>query len=478
MKKMFMSALLLSLGFLYGCSTQNTQNELIDEKPTTQVAEDLSQSTEQDTVDDDKPSQEEIINLDFVKEHMNDEQYVLVDTRINDAYIGWKVNNISRGGHIPGAVDFSANWLDVEKENKDKILQDALDTKGITTGKDIILYDTEIANAEKVKTFLQGKGFENIHIFDLSQWINDETLELEKYANYQMIVPAYIIKEIIDGAKPESFENAQTIKIVESSWGPETESYLTGHIPTAFHIDTDSFEPPPAWMLDSDENLSQWALKYGFNSNDTVIVTGNDQMAAYRLAIVLRYIGVSDVRVLNGGNDAWLAAGYKLDTDSIQPTAVNDFGANIPVNPDLVVTIPELKEYLQKPEEYILVDNRGWDEFIGETSGYSYHDKKGRIPGAVFGYAGTEGSGDLNYYRNIDNTIRNQQEVEALWKSQNIDSQKHMMFMCGSGWRVAEVLTYANVYGYDNCSIYSDGWIGWSNDPNNPFETGDPTATQ
>ena len=47
--------------------------------------------------------------------------------------------------------------------------------------------------------------------------------------------------------------------------------------------------------------------------------------------------------------------------------------------------------------------------------------------------------------------------------------------MCGSGWRAAEVLTYANVRGYDNSALYSDGWIGWSNDASNPVETGDPT---
>lgn len=70
--------------------------------------------------------------------------------------------------------------------------------------------------------------------------------------------------------------------------------------------------------------------------------------------------------------------------------------------------------------------------------------------------------------------MRNAAEIKALWKDAGIDTNKHLMFMCGSGWRAAEVLTYANVMGFDNTSLYSDGWIGWSNDTSNPTETGEP----
>ena len=225
-------------------------------------------------------------------------------------------------------------------------------------------------------------------------------------------------------------------------------------------------------MLDSDENLKKFALDYGFTKNDCVIVTGKDPMASYRIAVVLRYIGIEDVRVLNGGNDAWTRAGYELETKSNAKTPGTDFGGEIPGNPDLIDTQAELKEAL-KNTNTTLVDNRSWDEYIGKISGYSYHDKKGRIPGAVYGYAGTT-SVTLEDYRNIDNTMRNADEIKELWNSSNINTNNHLIFMCGSGWRAAEVLTYSNIMGYDNTSLYSDGWIGWSNNSENPIETGEP----
>lgn len=295
---------------------------------------------------------------------------------------------------------------------------------------------------------------------------------MKQYDNYDMIVPAVVVKDILDGKNPETFDKNKKVKIVEASWGEEKETYSKGHVPTAVHINTDSIEPPPLWMLDSDENLKKFALDYGFTKNDCVIVTGKDPMASYRIAVVLRYIGIEDVRVLNGGNDAWTSAGYELETKSNAKTPGTDFGGEIPGNPDLIDTQSELKEAL-KNTNTTLVDNRSWDEYIGKISGYSYHDKKGRIPGAVYGYSGTT-SVTLEEYRNIDNTMRNADEIKALWKSSNINTNNHLIFMCGSGWRAAEVLTYSNIMGYDNTSLYSDGWIGWSSNPKNPTETGEP----
>ena len=404
---------------------------------------------------------------------LEDDSWVIVDTRINDAYNGWKLDGVSRGGHIAGAVDFSANWLSVDNKNKEEILDEALKTKGIDKDKNIVLYDSNEEDAKVVGNYLSQKGYTNVYTYNVKEWAKEESLAMESYENYDRLVPADIVKEVIDGKIPETFEGAKNIKIVEASWGEESEAYSKGHVPTSVHINTDTVEPPPNWMLASDEELAKFALDYGFTKDDTIIVTGPDVMASYRVAVILRYIGVNDVRVLNGGNNAWVAAGYELETTSNAPVAGTDFGGEIPGNPDLIVTIPELKEEL-KSDDSVLVDNRSWEEYIGEVSGYSYHDKKGRIPGAVYGYAGTT-STTLEDYRNIDNTMRNSDEIKDLWDKAGIDINKKLIFMCGSGWRAAEVLTYANVMGYDNSALYSDGWIGWSNDASNPVETGDPT---
>ena len=446
-KASLLSALVLTMALFAGCSNEKENQKVADIEVKTIATKEL-------------------------QDKLSDDSWVVVDTRINDAFNGWKLDEVERGGHIKGAVDFSANWLTVDSKDKEKTLDKALETKGIEKDKNIVLYDANGKDAKEVANYLSEKGYKNLYTYNVADWAKDESLPMESYENYEMIVPATIVNDILDGKKPETFENSKNIKIVEASWGEESEAYSKGHVPTSVHINTDTVEPPPQWMLASDEDLAKFANDYGFTKDDTVIVTGPDVMASYRVAVVLRYIGINDVRVLNGGNDAWTSAGYELETKSNKPVAGNDFGATIPANPDLIDTQAELKEML-KDSNNVLVDNRSWDEYIGKISGYSYHDKKGRIPGAVYGYAGTSAT-TLEDYRNIDNTMRNADEIKALWKDAGIDTNKHLMFMCGSGWRAAEVLTYANVMGFDNTSLYSDGWIGWSIDTSNPTETGEP----
>lgn len=446
-KASLLSALVLTMALFAGCSNEKENQKVADIEVKTIATKEL-------------------------QDKLSDDSWVVVDTRINDAFNGWKLDEVERGGHIKGAVDFSANWLTVDSKDKEKTLDKALETKGIEKDKNIVLYDANGKDAKEVANYLSEKGYKNLYTYNVADWAKDESLPMEIYENYEMIVPATIVNDILDGKKPETFENSKNIKIVEASWGEESEAYSKGHVPTSVHINTDTVEPPPQWMLASDEELAKFANDYGFTKDDTVIVTGPDVMASYRVAVVLRYIGINDVRVLNGGNNAWTSAGYELETKSNKPVAGNDFGATIPANPDLIDTQAELKEML-KDSNNVLVDNRSWDEYIGKISGYSYHDKKGRIPGAVYGYAGTSAT-TLEDYRNIDNTMRNAAEIKALWKDAGIDTNKHLMFMCGSGWRAAEVLTYANVMGFDNTSLYSDGWIGWSNDTSNPTETGEP----
>ena len=446
-KASLLSALVLTMALFAGCSNEKENQKVADIEVKTITTKEL-------------------------QDKLSDDSWVVVDTRINDAFNGWKLDEVERGGHIKGAVDFSANWLTVDSKDKEKTLDKALETKGIEKDKNIVLYDANGKDAKEVANYLSEKGYKNLYTYNVADWAKDESLPMESYENYEMIVPATIVNDILDGNKPETFENSKNIKIVEASWGEESEAYSKGHVPTSVHINTDTVEPPPQWMLASDEDLAKFANDYGFTKDDTVIVTGPDVMASYRVAVVLRYIGINDVRVLNGGNNAWTSAGYELETKSNKPVAGNDFGATIPANPDLIDTQAELKEML-KDSNNVLVDNRSWDEYIGKISGYSYHDKKGRIPGAVYGYAGTSAT-TLEDYRNIDNTMRNAAEIKALWKDAGIDTNKHLMFMCGSGWRAAEVLTYANVMGFDNTSLYSDGWIGWSNDTSNPTETGEP----
>ena len=72
------------------------------------------------------------IDTKDLKDKVGKSDWVIIDSRVNDAFNGWKIDGVKRGGHIKGATDFSANWLKVEDKDKEKKLQEVLKTKGIT----------------------------------------------------------------------------------------------------------------------------------------------------------------------------------------------------------------------------------------------------------------------------------------------------------------------------------------------------------
>lgn len=426
-------------------------------------------SAGQPTVDD--STKIKTISTQDLQGDIGKSDWVIVDTRLNDDFNGWKMDGVTRGGHIKGAIDFSANWLKVDAKDKDKTLQAVLKTKGITADKNVVLYDANGKDAQAVADYLIKNGIKHIYKYDVKQWSSDEKLPMEAYANYQKLVPASWVHDLVSGKSPETFTGGK-YKIFEVSWGEAKNSYDKGHIPGSIHIDTDEIEAPPLWSIKSDSDLMKFALNNGITSDTTLVLCGEDTMASYRIAAIAKYLGVKDVRVVNGGLAAWKAAGYEVETTSHPKTPVESFGATAPVNKGYIVDINQAKQILADKTGSKLVDVRSWDEHIGKITGYDDLKYKGRPTGSVWGHAGSDPN-HLQDYRNIDNTMRNASEILAMWKEQGITPDQNLCFFCGSGWRAAEVLTYADVMGLKHISLYSNGWYEWSSNSANPVEVGD-----
>jgi len=136
------------------------------------------------------------------------------------------------------------------------------------------------------------------------------------------------------------------------------------------------------------------------------------------------------------------------------------------------VDIDEAKKMINSPDADI-VCVRSWNEYTGNVSGYNYIEKKGRIPGAIFGNCGSDAY-HMENYRNLDFTIREAGEVASNWENVGITPDKHLAFYCGTGWRGSEAFFNAWLMGFPKVSVYDGGWFEWSNDPKNPYETGIP----
>ncbi|MEL7833099.1 rhodanese-like domain-containing protein [Fodinibius sp. Rm-B-1B1-1] len=407
---------------------------------------------------------------------------VLIDIRPIAAYNGWTLEGEKRGGHIPSAKSIPLQWT----EYMDWI--EVLEEKNIRKEQPVIIYGYTKENSTMMAQKLDKLGFQQIMTYNhfVDEWAANWDLPLDKLPRYKHLVYPQWVKQLIDGQQPPHFDNNDYV-ICHSHYD-HIEDYRKGHIPGAIPVDTNSLESTETWNRRSPEELRETLQNLGIRHDTMVVIYGRfsspvyDQekfpgksaghLGALRCAAIMLYAGVQDIKILNGGITSWETEGYDLSTKPTKPTAVDDFGITIPAHPEYMIDTPEAKQLLAS-DDGELVSIRSWEEFIGNRSGYHYIERRGRIPGAVFGNCGSDAY-HMENYRNFDHTMREYQEVETAWKDGGITPDKHIAFYCGTGWRGSEAFWNAWLLGWPNVSVYDGGWFEWCNDPENPIKTGEP----
>ncbi len=407
----------------------------------------------------------------------------VIDVRPVDAYNGWRMEDEHRGGHIRGARSLPAKWCNY----MDWI--EIVRSKEINPTDSIVVYGYNSEESMKVAQQLNRAGYDDVSLYHsfVEQWCKNEALPMDNLARYNHLVsPKWLNELITTGSAPE-YGNDNYVVCHAHYRNPS--AYDEGHIPGAIEIDTNTLESPETWNRRTPEELKEVLENNGITKDTTVILYGrfsypdNDDdfpgssaghLGSIRSAFIMMYAGVKDVKVLNGGLQSWEDAGFNIVTEKTPKRPVKDFGASIPARPELAVDLHEAKEIIAH-EDKNLVSVRSWSEYIGEVSGYNYIEKKGRIPGSVFGNCGSDAY-HMENYRNLDHTMREYHEVESLWLEAGITPDKHNAFYCGTGWRGSEAFLNAWLMGWPEVSVFDGGWFEWSNDESNHFETGVPKA--
>jgi molybdopterin synthase sulfurtransferase len=425
------------------------------------------------------------ISTKELSRRLSDPDLALVDVRPLQAYNGWPTGDAAEGGHIPGARAFPSSWLDsVDPAELGRLLH----AKGIAPGREVVVYGDGVEDAARVARALGDLGYKRVRVYadGLPAWTAAGLL-LERLPNYEKLVHPEWLQRILEGGRPHAAPAARVLLFHVNFGVPE--EYEDGHIPGALYLDTNRLENPRDWNRRSPSELEEALRSLGIAHDTPVVLYGRDteghanekwpgrragQIAATRAALILRYAGVDDVRVLDGGYDHWVRAGYPLETVLREPTPVPALGAEIPSRPELIVDLGEAKQILADPENAALVSVRTWKEHIGEVSGYNYIGPAGRIAGDVWGNCGSDAY-HMQHYRTVDNTMRAYPEIAANWEEVGITPDKWVAFYCGTGWRASETWFYAYLMGWQHIAVYDGGWFEWSRDPiTNPIETGEP----
>jgi thiosulfate/3-mercaptopyruvate sulfurtransferase len=251
------------------------------------------------------------------------------------------------------------------------------------------------------------------------------------------------------------------VRLLDVRWalgdpdGPQ--HYLDGHIPGAIFVDleTELAAPPsPArgrHPLPEIGQLEKCARSWGVCAGDTVIVydaTGG--MAAARAWWLLRWAGIADVRILDGGLPAWIATGGVPATGAEPDPAAGD----VELSPD---HLPVIDADAAARWPGTLLDARAGERFRGEQE--PIDPRAGHIPGAI--------SAPTAENLTADGLFRPAAELRGRFA----DCGGPVAVYCGSGVTAAHQIAALAVAGID-AALYPGSWSQWSNDPKRAVATG------
>jgi 3-mercaptopyruvate sulfurtransferase SseA len=429
-----------------------------------------------------------------IKKMLGTKNFALIDSRTDEEYNGWQLYGEARGGHIPSAVQIPYAWF----FNSDKTvlkysdLKTMFESRGITRKKEVTAYCTVGIRSGFVYFLYRLMGYSKASNYDASivEWAADSSLPMDKMANYQALVYPGWVKDLIDGKNPATYPNkgfvilytTWTARYAENRTDYIGTNYETGHIPGAIFLDTYSIENGPnseygeGYKYPVEGNvkpipeLQQFLGSMGISKDTTVVVYADDEiamMSAGRVAWALLLAGVDDVRILNGGFNAWVQNGNPVETTP-NPWVSVPFGDDIG-NPQYLATMDDVKNVINGTvSNVVIADDRSWEEYIGDSNSYyPYFFALGRIPSSKW-------IGDwVELARTDFQSLRTYTEVEAHWKNAGFTPDKKMYFYCGTGWRSGLYTFYAYLLGW-TAANYDGGWFEWSYYPDNPKETGTP----
>lgn len=246
---------------------------------------------------------------------------------------------------------------------------------------------------------------------------------------------------------------------------PGRELYAARHVPGAPFLDLDTaLAGPPGpngrHPLPEPAVLEDALRSAGVHEDDEVVVYDQrTSLSAARAWWVLRWAAHPQVRVLDGGLDAWVRAGHPVTTEVPSPPR-----GDVVVRPGSVPVL-DVAGAVEMARHGVLLDVRAPERYRGETE--PIDPVAGHIPGAV-NLPMTDLLAD-------DGTFRPPEEIRSRAAAAGVHRDTPVGTSCGSGVTAAQMALALHLVRIDAIP-YVGSWSEWVADPSRPVATGPDPA--
>jgi thiosulfate/3-mercaptopyruvate sulfurtransferase len=237
--------------------------------------------------------------------------------------------------------------------------------------------------------------------------------------------------------------------------------YAQGHVPGAPFVDLDAvLAGPPGdggrHPLPDVAVLQEGLRAAGIGDETRVVVYDQaTSLGAARAWWVLRWAGIEDVRVLDGGLAAWRAAGGAVSTEAVTPEP-----GEVHLEGDELVAL-DAEDAAATAKLGVLVDARSPERFRGESE--PIDPVAGHIPGAV--------NVPMSELVTDDGRLRPAAQLRERFAREGIDEVTVVGTYCGSGVTAAHTALALHEAGVE-ADVYVGSWSEWITDPSREIATG------
>ena len=275
-----------------------------------------------------------------------------------------------------------------------------------------------------------------------------------------LVSPEQLIAALAAGDEPLIIDCSFDLADV----GAGERAYAQGHLPGAIyaHLDRDlsadktgrNGRHPLPTRADWSTRLARLGVT---PARAVVCYDAQGGMYAARAWWMLLWAGHRDVRVLDGGLQAWKAAGGAVEAGVVAPVAAP---APYPLGDSLVASIDadDLQHVLGS---VTILDARAGERYRGEVE--PLDKRAGHIPGARNRF----------FKDNLDASgrFKSVAELRAVFESFGAEPGA-IVHQCGSGVTACHNLLAMEAAGLGGSVLYPGSWSEWSSDPARPVAVG------
>jgi thiosulfate/3-mercaptopyruvate sulfurtransferase len=248
------------------------------------------------------------------------------------------------------------------------------------------------------------------------------------------------------------------------------ETYQKEHIKNAIQIWRSDLENPNynyGGMMPTSKHIEALFSKLGIHTEDILVIYDDKGLCeAARLWWILQIYNFKNVKLLNGGINAWKSVNGSISNLTTKfPKTAFELSKN--AKKEFYISKEEVKKALDR--NMVLLDTRSKAEFNGEK-----HKKGAAKPGRIPNSINIDWADAINF--NGNQLIKPIEELEKIYSKLNIKKNDSIILYCHSGVRSAHTtFVLTELLGYKNVKNYDGSWTEWSHFDNLPHEIGSST---